>query len=220
MKRRLFIITATLLVANCAMAQPPQLEKGNIMLGVTSSASMEGSWGSDLMSLGIMRTKYTSGSDSFNEHKARSFSLIPKGGYFIIDNLSAGLEALFTRSSYQHVDSEGKWTATTFALGPWVRYYYPLDKVYPFAELEVMAGTCIEKVPTSGPDPDVFRHSLFSTGLSLGVAIPLGDMVTFDIMAGYLRSVWKTKNDMEGEEYDFSAIYSGPVIRMGFTVFL
>jgi hypothetical protein len=78
------------------MAQPPQLEKGNIMLGVTSSASMEGSWGSDLMSLGIMRTKYTSGSDSYNEHKARSFSLIPKGGYFIIDNLSAGLEALFT----------------------------------------------------------------------------------------------------------------------------
>jgi hypothetical protein len=220
MKSRLISVTAALLVAYGAIAQPPQLEKGNIMLGVTSSASMEGSWGSDLMSLGIMHTKYTSGSDSYNEHKARSFSLIPKGGYFIIDNLSAGLEALYTRSSFQHVDSEGKWTATSFAIGPWVRYYYPLEKVYPFAELEVMAGTCVEKVPTSGPEPDVYRYSLFSTGLSLGVAVPLGDMVTFDIMAGYMRSVWRDKNDMEGEESDFSEIYSGAVIRMGFIVFL
>lgn len=220
MKSRLFTITAALLVACGAMAQPPQLEKGNIMLGVTSSASMEGSWGSDLMSLGIMRTKYTSGSDSFNEHKARSFSLIPKGGYFIMDNLSAGLQALFTRSSLQHVDSEGKWTSTSSAIGPWVRYYYPLEELYPFAELEVLAGTCVEKEPTSGPEPDVYRYSLFSTGLSLGVAVPLGDMLTFDIMAGYLRSVRKNKSDMEGEEYDFSEIYSGPVIRMGFIVFL
>lgn len=213
-------MTAALVVAYSAMAQPPQLEKGNILLGVTSTACMGGSWGSDMMSLGIMRTKYTSGSDTYNENKSRSFSLIPKGGYFIMENLAAGLEILFTRSCSQHVESEGKWTETSFAAGPWVRYYYPLEKVYPFAELEAMLGTCVEKYPTSGPEEDAYRYSLMSTGLSLGVAVPLGDMVTFDIMAGYQRSVWRDKNDMEGEEYDFSEIYSGPVIRLGFIVFL
>jgi hypothetical protein len=44
------------------------------------------------------------------------------------------------------------------------------------------------------------RYSLFSTGLSLGVAVPLGDMVTLDIMAGYMRSVWRDKVIMEGED--------------------
>ncbi len=213
-------MTAILAVAYVATAQPPQLEKGNTLLGVTSTASMGGSFGSDLMSIGMMRTRYTSGSDSYNEHKERSFSLIPKGGYFITGNLSAGLQMLFARTSSQHVDSEGKWTGTTFAAGPWVRYYYPLEKVYPFAELEIMAGTCVEKYPTSGGDPDVYRYSLFNTGLSLGVAVPLADMVTLDILAGYSRSVWYEKEDYEGEEYDFREIYTGPVIRVGFTVFL
>jgi hypothetical protein len=220
MKIKLFTLTAILAVAYSAMAQPPQLEKGNIFLGVTSTASMGGSWGSDLMSIGMMHSKYTSGSDSYNEHKVRSFSLIPKGGYFITDNLSAGLEILFVRSSNQYIDSEGKWTQTTFAAGPWVRYYYPLEKVYPFAELEVTAGTCAEKYPSSGGDPDVFRYSVFNTGLSLGVAVPLADMVTLDILAGYSRSVNRHKDDNEGEDYDSREIYAGPVIRVGFTIFL
>ena len=220
MKRKLLTITAVLVIACSAMAQAPQLEKGNILLGVTSTAIVEGSWGSDLMSLGIMRTKYTSGTDSYNENKVRSFSLIPKGGYFIIDNLSAGLGLLFVRSSSQHVDSQGKLTEPSFAAGPWARYYYPLEKVYPFAELEVMAGTCVAKMPTSGPDPDVDRYSLFSLGVSLGVAVPLADRVTVDIMAGYIRTVWGSTQYYEGEETDLREIYAGPAIKVGFSVFL
>lgn len=127
---------------------------------------------------------------------------------------------LFVRSSYQHVDSQGKITETSFAAGPWVRYYYPLEKVYPFAELEVMAGTCVEKYPTSGNEPDVYRYSLFSPGFSLGVAVPLGDMVTFDIQAGYMWSVWGSTEWYEGEETDLREIYSGPAIMVGFSVFL
>jgi len=220
MKSKLLTISAAFVIACSAMAQAPQLEKGNILLGVTSTAVIEGSWGSDLMSLGLMRTKYTSGSDSFNDQNERSFGLIPKGGYFIIDNLSAGLEVMFTRFSRQHVDSEGKVTMTSFAAGPWVRYYYPLEKVYPFAELEVLGGTCVEKYPTSGPEPEVDRYSLFSFGLFVGVAVPLADVVTFDILAGYSRGVWGSTEWYEGEEMDLREVYSGPVIRMGFTVFL
>lgn len=220
MKNKLLTTAAALVIAYSAMAQAPQTEKGNILLGVTSSSIIEESWGSDLMNLGLMHTKYTSGSDTYNEHKARAFSLIPKGGYFIIDNLSAGLEFLFARSSNRHVDSEGKVTMTSFAAGPWVRYYYPLEKVYPFAELELMAGTSVGKYPTSGPDLEVERYSLFSPGLTLGLAVPLADMVTFDIQAGYVWSVWGSTEWYEGEETDLREVYSGPVIRMGFTIFL
>ncbi len=220
MKKLIISAATAILFVWSATAQPVQLEKGKIMLGVTSTAGFEGYNGPDLLSLGVMRTKVTSGSNTYNEHKVRSFSMIPKGGYFIIDNLSAGLEAMFSRSTNQHVDSEGKNRQTTVAIGPWARYYYPLEKVYPFAELELMVGSCIEKYPTSGPEETVYRYTLFSTGLSLGVAVPLSDMVTFDIMAGYLRNVWVEKESPEGTDIEFREFYSGPVIRMGFIVCL
>lgn len=216
--KRITLFAATVLVAvSGAMAQQPQLEKGNIMLGVTSTASLGGSWGSDLMSIGILHTKITSGSATYNEHNYRSFSLIPKGGYFIMDNLSVGIQTLLARFSNQHADSEGKWTETTMGIGPFVRYYYPLEKVYPYAELETMIGSCVEKSPNSGSGYDEDRYSLFTAGLYLGAAVPLGDKVTFDVMAGYMRTVWK---EAEENEDDFSEIYLGPAIRMGFMIYL
>jgi len=217
MKRNLLFTAALLLVASGVVAQPPQLEKGNIMLGVTSAVSMSGSLGSDMLSLGAFRSKQKSGSNTYNENKIRSFSMLPTGGYFIMDNLAVGIEAMFARSSRQHVDSEGKWTETTFAIGPVVRYYYPLEKIYPFAEIESMFGASVDKWPNSGGGYEMNRYSLFTAGLSLGAGVPLGDKVTFDMTAGYIRIAWKDTEDNEG---DFSMIYVGPTVRMGFTVYL
>ncbi|NLE34351.1 MAG: hypothetical protein GX622_04560 [Bacteroidales bacterium] len=140
-----------------------------------------------------------------------------------MDNLAAGLEAMFARSSMKHVASEGRMTETTAAIGPWIRYYYTLEKIYPFAEFELTAGESVEKIPTSGGAPDLYRYYLFNTGLSLGVAVPLADMVTFDIMAGYMRSCWRmnaTTGEMEAAEIVVRYINPGPFIRMGFTVYL
>lgn len=217
MKRIILVLAAACLAASGATAQPVQLGKGNIMVGVTSNASMGGSWGSELMSLGILRSKYQSGSNTYNENNLKAFSVLPRGGYFIIDNLSVGLEAMLARFSRQHVDSEGKWTETTIAIGPVVRYYYPLEKIYPFAEVEAMFGTSVEKSPTSGSEYEVDRYSLLTTGLSLGAAVPLGNKVTFDMTVGYNRTVWK---ETEDNEDDLSEIYVGPMIRMGFTIYL
>jgi len=217
MKRYILFTAALLLAASGALAQPPQLAKGNIMLGVTSTASMSGSWGSDMMSLSFLHTKHRSGSNSYNEDNIRTFSLLPKGAYFIMDNLAAGLETMLARSSSQHVGSEGKYIETTFAIGPVVRYYYPLEKIYPFAEIEILFGSYIDKWPTSGSIEEVYRYSLSTAGLFLGAAVPIGDMVTFDMTAGYTRIVWK---ETEDNEDDFREIYSGPAIRMGFTIYL
>jgi len=217
MKRYTLFIAALFLAASGALAQPAQLEKGNIMLGVTSTAAMSGSWGSDMLSIGFLRSKHKSVSSSYNENDIRTLSLLPKGGYFIMDNLAVGLETMLARSTRQHADSEGKYIETTIAIGPVVRYYYPLEKIYPFAEIETMFGSCIDKWPTSGSIEEVYRYSIFMAGLSLGAAVPLGDKVTFDMTAGYTRIVWKEKED---NEEDFSEIYVGPAIRMGFTIYL
>lgn len=217
MKRFILFIAAVCLAASGLTAQPSQLEKGNIMLGVASTASMGGSWSSELMSIGILRTKYQSGSNTYNENNYRSFSLIPKGGYFVMDNLAVGLEAMFGRVSREDVVAPGKWTETTIAIGPVVRYYYPLEKVYPFAEIGTMFGSSVERWPTSGGIDEENRYALYTAGLSLGAAVPLGGKVTFDMSVGYIRTVWKEADDNEDE---FSTIFSGPAIRMGFTIYL
>ncbi len=208
---------ALILAASGALAQLPQLEKGNIMFGVTSTASMSGSWGSDLMSLSFLRSKHRAGSNTYNEDNIRTFSLLPRGGYFIMDNLVVGVETMLARSSRQHDGSEGKYIESTFAIGPFIRYYYPLEKVCPFAEIEMMFGSYTDKWPTSGSIEEVYRYSLSAAGLHLGVAVPIGDKVTFDMTAGYTRIVWK---ETEDNEDDLSEIYTGPMIRMGFTLYL
>lgn len=217
MKRYILFTAALFLAASGALAQAPQLEKGNIMLGVTSTASMSGSWGSDMLSLSFLRTKHQAGSNTYNEYNITTISLLPKGAFFIMDNLAVGLETMLVRSSRQPLNMEGKWTENTIAIGPVARYYYPLEKIYPFAEVEAMFGTSIEKSPTSGGIDEVDRYSLFTAGLSLGAAVPLGDKVTFDMTVGYMRTVWKEADDNED---DFSEIYSGTMVRMGFTIYL
>ncbi len=49
------------------------------------------------------------------------------------------------------------------ASGPFVRYYYPLEKIYPFAEAEAIFGSCKESVDDGDEEtyPIVYvRHYL------------------------------------------------------------
>lgn len=217
MKRFILLLAAVSLAASGATAQPAQLAKGSILLGVSSTACLDGSWGSELMSLGIMKTTYNAGSNISHESNYRALTLLPKGGYFFMDNLVAGLQAMVSRFSSQNVGTNGKWSETTIGIGPFARYYYPLEKIYPFAEIEAVIGSCKEKWPNSGSGYDITSYSLFSAGLSLGAALPLGDNVSVDMSIGYLRTVWK---ETEDNEDDYREIYTGPVLRVGFTVFL
>ncbi|NLE34350.1 MAG: hypothetical protein GX622_04555 [Bacteroidales bacterium] len=51
------LMVAFLFLSLSAVYAQPQPDKGNLLPGVTSTASLGGSTGSDLMSLGAMRSK-------------------------------------------------------------------------------------------------------------------------------------------------------------------
>ena len=55
-------------------------------------------------------------------------------------------------------------------------------------------------------------------GVMVGAALPLGDNVTFDAAAGYLRSSLKNTDAETEDEVHF--ITSGFCLRMGFTIYL
>lgn len=211
MKRIALVVAVLCLLASNSAAQ---LEKGSIMAGVSSAVAMGGSWGSGLMSLGFNTTKYKIGSDPAEaEYKTTSYNLLPKGGYFVIDNLVAGLEVVITGYTEKDVEDDDKWGESLIGAGPYVRYYYPLDKIYPFAEAEFLFGSYKDSYTD-----DEYKAGVMMYGISLGAAVPLGSMVTVDILAGYYSASYNYKEEFEGET--FKEICGGFGIKVGVSVYL
>ena len=217
MKKTFLFIAVICLIASDAVAQ---LEKGNIMFGITSTITFRGAWGSELGSLGISNTKYKDGTTTEDAYKQTTYNLLPKAGYFIIDNLVAGLEVIISGYTEENADYEGKYSESTFGIGPFVRYYYPLDKIYPFAEVGAVFGSYKDKWPNSGGGYDEEKNGLFTFGGFLGAALPLGEKVTIDILAGYLRTSINFPADEGGEDEDYKMISDGVGIKIGFSIYL
>ncbi|MHC1731909.1 MAG: hypothetical protein AB9888_07785 [Bacteroidales bacterium] len=212
--KEISLTIAVLLVSFSTIAAQPQLEKGNLLLGGTSTVALSGSISSELMSLGFIKIKYKYGSDPAEDaYKLTSYNFLPKAGYFVIDNLVAGLQAVVSGYTEKDLEYDETYKQTTIGIGPFVRYYYPLDKFYPFAEAEFLFGTVREA--WYGDDE---KTPFSMVGILVGAALPLGENVTFDAAAGYLRSSMKN-TDPETEDKVFF-ITSGFSLRMGFTIYL
>lgn len=218
MKKNTLLSVVFALVVTGLMAQseiPQQLQKGNLLLAVTSSISMDGSWGSEVFGIGFSNTKTKQGSDPAEDYyRCTVWNLLPRGGYFVIDNLAVGLEFLVSGYSEKHDDGYDTWKESTFGAGPFIRYYYPLDRLYPFGEVEMLIGTHKE----SYNDND-YKYNIFLVGGYLGVAVPLGERVTFDIKTGYAHLTSSHKGS-EMEDYDHKYLTGGIVIAMGFSIYL
>ncbi|MRR19087.1 hypothetical protein EG827_02745 [bacterium] len=190
-----------------------QLEKGSIMLGSSSTIAMGGGWGSELMSLGFSKTKYQQGTVTEDDYTMTYYNLLPRAGYFVIDNLVAGLEVVISGYVEKDIDDDDTWKESLLAAGPFVRYYYPLDRIYPFAEAEFLFGAENENWLGDEDNAGVFVFSGF-----VGAGIPLGGKVTLDVLAGYTGM---TETYEDGEDGGNSKYYTGGFgIRMGFSVYL
>ena len=214
MKKLFLLIAALCLMASSAIAQT-QLTKGNILLGVTTAMSMDDDfWGSEFMGFGFSTSKIKYGSDpAVDDHKTSTFNLQPKAGFFLMDNLVAGLEVMISSYMSKDTDDGDKYGEMVFGVGPFVRYYYPMEKFYPFAELETMFGSYREDW-----QGDIYKEGLMMVGVNIGAALPLGEKVTFDAMAGYSSITWTSKDEEDGETHKYMT--GGFGLKMGFSVYL
>jgi hypothetical protein len=212
--KEILLTVAVLLVSLATITAQPQLEQGNLLLGGTSTVALSGSISSELMSLGFIKIRYRYDSDPAEDaYKLTSYNFLPKAGYFVIDNLAAGLQAVVSGYTEKDLEYDDTYKERTIGIGPFARYYYPLDKFYPFAEAELLFGTVRES--RYGDDE---KTPFVMVGLMVGAALPLGDDVTFDAAVGYLRSSMKNTNPETEEKVFF--ITSGFSLRMGFTIYL
>lgn len=192
-----------------------QTNKGNTLIGVSSTLSLIGN-GSDLMGVGFSSIKEKSDADGDEESpdKMTSINLLPKFGYFIEDNFALGIDLSLFYSIYK---SGGKTKQTMFSAGPFARYYVPSKKVRPFIEVNGSFGFATSKYEYEDGDTSEDKASIMSFGGGIGIAVPINDKVTFDVMAGYTSLTYKDKDD--NEDNDRTVI--GTIgIKLGFIIFL
>jgi hypothetical protein len=167
------------------------------------------------MNLGFgSHTSKSDDSEDPSPTKNLHFNLMPKAGYFVVNNLVLGLDLTF--STMRMKDDDYKYNLSILGAGPFVRYYVPLEKVMPFFELNGSLGSSRTKY-SSDQFEDEFKSSVNSVGGGAGVAILLGRNVTFDLLAGYSRIVVKEKEDNEDNWRD---IYNSVGLKLGFTIIL
>jgi len=213
--KKLFLL-ATIFCMLTAPFLKAQISQGNIMVGVSSVHQFSGAWGSDFMALGFTSSKNISSTGTASEpDKEIGVVFLPKVGYLLTDNIAAGLEIITGYYNETDGSDNDKYISTLISLGPFVRYYLLLDKFNPFVELN--AGFGIEKNKyDAGSFENEYKYTLFSFGGGAGLVIPLGERVTFDVLAGYNNLTYKEK--VEGETGGKNK-YGTFGLKMGFMVY-
>lgn len=218
MKKGLFLVSGLCLFSISVLNA--QFSKGQTLLGLTSSSNLYNLYSdysggtSNLIHLGFSTMKYKSNSGNGDSEKIRTFNLSPRAGYFIIDNLAVGLDVNLSFLSYGSGDD--KESTTALGIGPFVRYYKPLDKCSPFVEVGGSIGTLRNKYTYLNQD-ETNKASVTSVMVGAGLAVPLGDVVNFDIMAGYVST---TVKDKENNPNDTRSVLGTLGIKVGFLFYL
>jgi hypothetical protein len=194
-------------------------EKGRFFLG-----------GASRLDFSIGGYKSKSGGEVNEDSKTKyfDFNFIPKAGYFVIDNLVAGLfldAELYSEKPknddaiYYYREKE-----STFIIGPFVRYYVPIcDRMIPYAEAQVGFGSdnYSYKYDVEG-DWTESKYSIFNYSVGVGSTYFFNNSVGADMFLGYQHDSYKYKDSDNGGEKssDSKSIYGQLTVKLGIVVIL
>ncbi len=207
----LFIAAICVLSVTHAFAQ---FEKGRIMAGISSPVGTTTA-GVSFMNMGAGREKYKEdGEPAEKGTRHFNFNILPRAAYFIMDNLAAGLdlEIFLNTKKDDYNGSTYKGRYTFLSAAPFVRYYYPLEKIHPFAEAKLGFGA-----GKTGGDWSVYKSNTLIYGVGIGAALPLGENLMLDGLAGFNYSSWKDDYSDKKQSY-YKTIYNTIGVRVGFTM--
>ncbi len=194
-----------------------QYNKGKTLIGIASGLGLNG--GQTSFSTSSNTTK----SDDFETDPTKSLSInfAPRAGYFIANQLVAGLEFNY---SYLELSDRGfgvgDLKVNQLSAGPFIRYYFKGNRINPFLEGGLSFGTNKNTIegsnPVNGGDLEI-ESNLFSYAGGAGMAISLGNRVSFDAVLVYLRSQFKPKENNEDNSRTISNSFG---LRLGFSIYI
>lgn len=179
-----------------------QTNQGKFLLGLSS----------DIFGLGYTTTKITNDTDGSEQaNKSFNVNLSPDLGYFLIDNLVIGL-GLGVQVQTGTTGTDNKYSSTSLSAGPFVRYYIPTSKVLPFFELGGSYGWNNMNI-----DDTKINIGTLIYGGGIGLAVPLGERVMADVLAGYHSQSMKYNQDNEDNQ---TWITGALALGIGFVILL
>ena len=200
-----------------------QTNKGRVLIGISSNFSIPGigneitGSGSSLMTIG--HTTIKSKSDSYDDSdptKITGINVLPKVGFFVIDNLAIGLDINIATTTSKSNGGDNISTMSLLSAGPFIRYYIPSEKAIPFFEAGGSIGTVTNKYKSSGYD-EKSKSAANTYWAGAGIAVPVGEKVTIDVMAGYHSLMVKDKEDNND---NYRTVVGSIGIKLGVIVFL
>jgi len=194
-----------------------QTQKGKLFIAGASSLDF---------SLGGSKSKYDDEVDENSQIKYFDFNFMPKVGYFVIDNLVAGLywdAGYYSRKPKNESTSSYMNKETSFSIGPFARFYIPVcDRLIPYAEAQVGFGSSKNSSRCCSDDDWIdSKYGLFTYRLGGGATYFFNNAVGADMFMGYMHDATKYKDSDNGEKgSDSKTIYNQFILQLGIVVIL
>ena len=221
------LITATIFTLLFGVLQAQN--KGKVLFGGASNVNLTGTNSrtqkENLNLMNISYSRISSKSDDIDPNnseplKVTSLNLSPKIGFFVADYAVLGIDVntAFTTQKY----SDNHFTSTKLiSAGPFARFYFPSEKIYPFIELGGSYGFIFNEYTTNDPYTGKLegssQFSITILAANAGIAIPLGKKTFFDLSAGYSSTTFKNR---EKNYNNFRTVVSSLGLKLGVVLFL
>jgi len=216
MRNRTLTIVIALFLTNAGFLSA-QTNQGKFLLAEMSNIDFIGAGTRSTMNFGWITYKAKSDAgEEDNPVKAFSLSLIPRVGYFVVNNLAVGLDISIDYSRSKRMNSDIITKYTQLTTGPFLRYYVPTKKFLPFAEANYSIGSSGYKWTSDNADNE-HKYQVQQYGFGVGMGFPLGEKVSFDTLVGYQSHILKSKEDNEDNSRDIIGTIG---LKLGLTIFL
>ncbi|HQQ97930.1 MAG TPA: outer membrane beta-barrel protein [Cyclobacteriaceae bacterium] len=186
-------IVIALILATVTFGVHAQISKGTFLLG--------GSVGFNSMS-----AKYISNGVTTPQGTTTTFSVIPQAGYFVTNQIAAGIGLTINSISYKANGASTSLNNTRFLFSPFARYYFP-QKIYLQAGVDIGSSTA-----SSTGNGGSNSNSLFGWTLLGGYPVFLNESIAVEPQLGYNSLTDKIDSANKTTEGNF-------FIRVGFQIY-
>jgi outer membrane protein len=180
MKKLILILVVTL---SC-MTIVGQTKKGNFVISGGTGIQFTSSSTKDV---------YDGATDS--EYTTNTFSIMPSGAYFVIDNLAVGLASNFSFSGVKYEDGD-KNNTTTVLLLPVAMYYFPVEgNIRPLVQLGIGLSSLGNKdIPKTGSERK-YSYSGLAINIGGGIAYFVKENTSFNVGLSYTKTTMTDSDD-------------------------
>jgi len=140
-----------------------------------------------------------------------SFELGLQLGGFVANNFAIGVEAAMSTDKVKQKDE--KLGTETYAIAPFARYYFGINKIKPFVHATIGVGTTKSKYNGFSGIAES-KSSLLLYELGGGVAFFLNDKISVNLNLGYSEVFMKAEN---ADKYSTKISGIGSTIGLVFT---